>query len=199
MQTMKLLDFLLEQDALGIHPEKIEQEAWNKFGTKVAVLNIDSVGFSRTTKSHGIVHFLTRMAKARDCMSSVLGAMDTISFGYHADNCIAYFDTPQKAVDAVLALQSAVLKSGITLNDSEHYGLCAGIGYGELLYSQTLDGYFGDEMNLASRLGEDTAERDEILLTQNARNALTDGTDMRFEARSLEASGALVNYYALKR
>ena len=195
----KLLEFLIEQDSLGINAAATEQIAWDKFGAKVAVLNIDSVGFSRTTKSHGIVHFLTRMAKARDCMSSVLREMDTISFGYHADNCIAYFDVPQKAVAAAIALQSAVLKSGITLNENEQYGLCAGIGFGDLLFSETLDGYFGDEMNLASRLGEDTAERDEILLTQNARNALEDDSEWRFEARSLEASGVAVSYYALSK
>ena len=61
---MKLLDFLLEQDGLGADAEKIERAAWDTFGAKVAVLNIDSVGFSRTTKSHGIVHFLTRMASS---------------------------------------------------------------------------------------------------------------------------------------
>ena len=54
-------------------------------------------------------------------------------------------------------------------------------------------------MNLASRLGEDTAERDEILLTQNARNALEDDSEWRFEARSLEASGVAVSYYALSK
>ena len=194
---MKLLDFLLEQDSLGINSDAIEKESWRRFGSKVAVLNIDSVGFSRTTKSHGIVHFLTRMAKARDCMSTVLKEMDPISFGYHADNCIAYFDAPQKAVEAAIELQKAVSKSGITLNETEQYGLCAGIGYGDLLYSETLDGYFGDEMNLASRLGEDIAERDEILLTANAFEELDQKESWSFEMRFLEASGVRMSYYAL--
>ncbi len=194
---MKLLDFLLEQDVMGADAEKIERAAWDTFGAKVAVLNIDSVGFSRTTKSHGIVHFLTRMAKARACMTSVLNEMDAISFGYHADNCIAYFDAPQKAVEAAIELKSAVSKSGITLNETEQYGLCAGIGFGDLLYSETLDGYFGDEMNLASRLGEDTAERDEILLTEAAYHGLEATDEWRVEQRTLSASGVDVTYYAL--
>ena len=194
---MKLLDFLLEQDSLGTDVATIEEAAWQRFGAKVAVLNIDSVGFSRTTKSHGIVHFLTRMAQARERMSAVLNQVETISFGYHADNCIAYFKTPQQAVTAALALREAIAVSGLTLNDNEQYGLCAGIGFGELLYSQTLDGYFGDEMNLASRLGEDTAERDEILLTPCAYQELTTDPAWRFETRALEASGVHLTYYAL--
>ena len=194
---MKLLDFLLEQHAHGGEPAAIERAAWAHFGARVAVLNIDSVGFSRTTKSHGIVHFLTQMAKARQCMSAVLEQTEQISFGYHADNCIAYFLNPQQALTAALALQRAVAASGITLNDSEQYGLCAGIGYGELLYSQTLDGYFGDEMNLASRLGEDVAERDEILLTEAAFQALEQADAWQVESRNLSASGVDMTYYAL--
>ena len=130
----KLLEFLIEQDSLGIDAATTEQIAWDKFGAKVAVLNIDSVGFSRTTKSHGIVHFLTRMAKARDCMSSVLREMDTISFGYHADNCIAYFDVPQKAVAAAIALQSAVLKVGSHLTRTNNMG-CVQVSVSETCFS----------------------------------------------------------------
>ena len=197
--SLKLLDFLLEQDQGGVDADTIRSAAWEKFGAKVAVLNIDSVGFSRTTKSHGIVHFLTRMAKARQCMSGILQGADAIRFGYHADNCIAYFATPQLAVNAAIALQQGILDSGLTLNDTEKYGLCAGIGFGDLLYSETLDGYFGDEMNLASRLGEDVAERDEILLTQNAYEALEIDSAWSFDARTLDASGVQMSYYALQR
>lgn len=196
---MKLLDFLLKQERDGVSADTIRSAAWEKFGTKVAVLNIDSVGFSRTTKSHGIVHFLTRMAKARQCMSAILQEAKAIRFGYHADNCIAYFATPRLAVNAAIALQQGILDSGLTLNDTEKYGLCAGIGFGDLLYSETLDGYFGDEMNLASRLGEDVAERDEILLTQGAYDALETDPSWAFDTRALDASGVHMSYYALLR
>ena len=195
---MKLLDFLLEQDRGGVDADTIRSAAWEKFGAKVAVLNIDSVGFSRTTKSHGIVHFLTRMAKARQCMSAILHQAEAIRFGYHADNCIAYFATPRLAVNAAIALQQGISDSGLTLNDTEKYGLCAGIGFGDLLYSETLDGYFGDEMNLASRLGEDVAERDEILLTQSAYDALETDSAWAFDTRALDASGVHMSYYALQ-
>ena len=43
------------------------------------------------------------------------------------------------------------------LSDSERMRVSIGIGYGDLLYSETLEGYFGEEMNYASKLGEDLA------------------------------------------
>jgi class 3 adenylate cyclase len=42
----------------------------------------------------------------------------------------------------------------------------------------------GDEMNRASRLGEDIARGDEILLTENAAAALSGRRDMRLEPQS---------------
>ena len=132
-------------------------------------------------------------------MSTILQGADAIRFGYHADNCIAYFATPRLAVDAAIALQRGILDSGLTLNESEKYGLCAGIGFGDLLYSETLDSYFGDEMNLASRLGEDVAERDEILLTQSAYDALEINPIWAFDTRALDASGVQMSYYALQQ
>ena len=43
---------------------------------------------------------------------------------------------------------------------------------GTLIYSSALEGYFGDEMNLASKLGEDLVRGKETLLTAPAYNEL---------------------------
>ena len=37
---------------------------------------VDSVGFSRTTRAHGIVHFLSKMAAAREIMTLVLESLE---------------------------------------------------------------------------------------------------------------------------
>ena len=41
-----------------------------------------------------------------------------------------------------------------------------GIGFGTLLSAGAEDGFFGDEMNIASKLGEDLASRDDIFLVR---------------------------------
>lgn len=48
--------------------------------------------------------------------------------------------------------------------------LCVGIGYGRVLRIGDLD-VFGAEVNAASKLGEDIAKANEVLVTQAARAA----------------------------
>lgn len=42
----------------------------------------------------------------------------------------------------------------------------------------------GDEMNRASKLGEDVARGGETLLTESARDAVADRDDLRFERQT---------------
>ena len=58
---------------------------------------------------------------------------------------------------------------------SEIY-IAIGVGYGRILLVGDDDAY-GDEMNVACKLGEDLAEQGEILLTAAAHEALGDSTD----------------------
>ena len=62
-----------------------------------------------------------------------------------------------------------------------------GVGFGPVLVVDD-DTVYGDEMNLACKLGEDLAERGEVLLTPRAREALGDAT-WRFVARQFSISG----------
>lgn len=194
---MKLLEFLAVCEQSSIPMAEREKEAWEKYGSEIAIMVVDSVGFSRTTKSHGIVHFLSKMAAAREAMRGVLEGSGAKSYSYHADNCIAYFSSPDKALDTALALQQAILTSGIALNEEELYGLSIGIGYGQVLYAESMEGYFGDEMNLASKLGEDIGGRDDILLTQAAYASLEEDAYSFQELRE-SVSGVDLKYYSVE-
>ena len=59
------------------------------------------------------------------------------------------------------------------LTAGEPYRVCIGIGYGELLHAGE-EGYYGDQMNLASKLGEDIAEGAETLVTNETAIAADD-------------------------
>jgi adenylate cyclase len=50
----------------GIDPVSKHAEIWERYGETVAVLILDSSGFSRVTESHGIIHFLSRLMLLRD-------------------------------------------------------------------------------------------------------------------------------------
>ena len=87
----------------------------------------------------------------------------------HADNCIAYFATPRLAVGN-RAMSFA--KHFLMLNDTAP--LNAGIGFGDLLYSEISLMPLAKVEAIASLTwrGRYGHERDEILLTQSAYDAL---------------------------
>ena len=64
-----------------------------------------------------------------------------------------------------------------------------------MLCSGGWDGYYGYEMNRAAKLGEGTGKRDDILLTQDAKRALT--STYEFISHELSVSGLQISYYKL--
>jgi len=192
---VNLLAYLKNARLNSIPIEEIDRELKEIFGAIISPLVIDSVGFSRTTAQMGITHFVCQMAKARDIVETVLDATDVISFSFAADNCFAYFEHPDSSLQAALLIRKAVQGAKIPLLNDEIYGLSMGIGYGEMLFSGGSDGYYGDEMNLAAKLGEDTGERDDILLTENAKQALTNTHE--FIPQLVTVSGLTIPYYKL--
>lgn len=181
--------------AEDVDPVSQNDRLWERYGETVAVLVLDSSGFSRTSQSHGIIHFLSRLVVLRDICEQELHRHGSKRFHFEADNTFAAFASAAEAITAALALQRAVHRSGLMLTDSERFRVSMGIGYGRLLYSETLEGYFGDEMNAASRLGEDIARGDEVLITRAARDAATPALLEGFEPRSVEAAGVTIPFY----
>ena len=135
------------------------------------------------------------MAKAQEIIEAVLNETDVIDFSFKADNCCAHFKHPDSALRAAMLIRKAVQEAEIPLVNDEIYGLSMGIGYGEMLFSGCSDGYYGDEMNLAAKLGEDTGKRDDILLTEDAKRALT--STHEFISHVVSVSGLQIPYYKL--
>ncbi|MCB1692355.1 MAG: adenylate/guanylate cyclase domain-containing protein [Pseudomonadales bacterium] len=159
---------------------------------------LDSVGFSRVAEAHGILHFLSRLVAMRDVVRPVLRQHGALSTKFEADNAFAVFDAPDEAIAASLAIHRAVDAHSLMLTESEPFRVCIGVGYGQMLYSETLEGYFGEEMNLASKLGEDTADGGETLVTDNAyRNASQDMVSA-FEPREITVSRVDVRYWCAR-
>ncbi|MBN7798438.1 adenylate/guanylate cyclase domain-containing protein [Parahaliea mediterranea] len=181
--------------AAEVDPVSRQDHIWQRYGETVAVMVLDSSGFSRTSKSHGIVHFLSRLMQLRHLSRPVLEAHDCKRIHFEADNAFAVFRSATDAVAAALALRETVFDSGLMLTDNERFRISMGVGYGRLLYSETLEGYFGDEMNYASKLGEDIACGDEILLTRAAFDAAEPSLVGAFVADSIETSGVRLEFY----
>jgi len=171
-----------------------EEDVYEKFGKELAVVCIDSTGFSRTVKKKGVVYYLSLIARMRKLVVEAVIKNGAVSFRRHADNIFAEFETVDEAFIAVVEANRAVRGAGLMLYDEERFKICSGIGYGQVLFSEA-EGPYGDEMNLASKLGEDTAEGEEILLTENAFKRVSGEIKGDFKEMKITISGLNENYY----
>jgi len=194
-QNMNLFQSMAALLEKGIDPTSCEQQLWSRYGETVATLVLDTTGFSRTTQSHGIVHFLSRLMQLRTLCQPVFERHNAKRFHFEADNGFAFFDHIDDAIKSARAVHEAIYAAGLMLTEDERFRVCIGLGYGKMLFSETLECYFSNEMNLASKLGEDIADGDEILITQNAY----EHTDKRllegFTERKTCISGLDLCYY----
>lgn len=131
------------------------------YGREAAVLVADMAGFTRLTAGEGIVAALLAIRRfqivARDCVETRGGQL----VKFDADNAFAVFATLAAGQLAAEAIAHAVPAS-------------VGIGFGRVL---VIDGdLFGEEVNFASKLGEDIATAGEILFTAAAAARATSST-----------------------
>ncbi|MGE5658598.1 MAG: adenylate/guanylate cyclase domain-containing protein [Actinomycetota bacterium] len=166
--TRSYLEQLLQER--NEHPEKIaeiEAEINATFRQTHAIVVIDMSGFSRTTIRHGIIHFLAMIHRMRTIVKPVVSEYHGTVVKEDADNIFAVFPTAKNAVEAAREVLKQADAANTMLPEQMDIYLCIGIGYGEVLMLEGED-MFGSEFNLAAKLGEDLAERGEILLTESA-------------------------------
>jgi class 3 adenylate cyclase len=165
---------LRERNQTPDRVEEIDREIMERFERKVSMLILDMCGFSRITASHGIIFYLAMIQQMESAACPAVEQNNGVVIKQEADNLFASFPTPQDALEASLdILRSFEAMNAVVPDERDIYG-SIGIGFGDTLVIDD-DDLFGDEMNRASRLGEDLAGRQEILLTPNAYEALPEG------------------------
>ncbi len=162
------------------------------FRDELAILISDLSGFTRIFLQDGpeiILPLIQWMRdKARACFEETNGRF----LKSEADNLFVVFDTPAQAVVCAHALNKA-LEEKPPIGD-EIISICIGIGFGEVIWWGNEDIY-GVEVNLASKLGEDTAGPREILLTEAAANELPEAN---LEGPlTIEAGAQTIPYFRL--
>ena len=175
--------------------KSLEADLWAEHGHRLAALVIDSTGFSKTTNQMGIAHALAVIGRARRIMSPVFESHSPRLQKFSADNAYAFFDSADTALACARTVVSVIRTAALPLVETKIYDVCVGMGYGDMLYSNPQDGFYGAEMNLASKLGEDTAEGGDILLTASALAALSDTHRAEFRGEEVTVSGLSLLYY----
>jgi class 3 adenylate cyclase len=158
------------------HPDQRDAalaEIHERFQRRLAVMVIDTCSFSKTVQDRGVVYFLALLERLGRMALPVMPQYGARMLRREAYNFFAVFQDVQNAVTcaATLCRDLEVANRPLPLPDEMHISI--GIGYGDMLVIGTHD-VFGDEMNLACKLGEDQATEEEVLLTERAHEALED-------------------------
>ena len=189
------LDALL--DEIIHHPERrIELEAQIEaaYTREAAVFVLDMSGFSRTTQAHGVVSFLLMIHQMRLLAVPTIEACSGSVVKAEADNLYCLFPAVDDAVKAAREIIARLSTVNVLLPSGRRLYASIGIGFGDILVLGAED-LFGDEVNLASKLGEDVAGQGEVLLTEAARARL-DAAVSTTEAR-VSISGLTLVYHKL--
>ncbi len=147
--------------------EAIREGIVSKFGVEGTVFISDMASFSSTSRKRGVCHFLKLIHRARRVIAPIVAANNGKLLKCEADNCYAFFETPDEAIQASFDINAALFKSNHAFELDEHIFLSVGIDYGRVLLIGDLD-FFGDPVNTASKLGEDLAIHAETLVTKRA-------------------------------
>ena len=170
--------------------QEIDREILADFQRRLAVLVLDMCHFTSATSRHGILHYLAMIeemeAAARPAIEGNGGAV----VKREADNLFAAFLQPADAVAAALDVFRAFEAVNRVVPDERDLYGCIGIGFGDVILVGRSD-FFGHEVNLACKLGEDLAQKGEILLTRAARDALPRGAYRTVPRRYRLGEGAL--------
>lgn len=189
---------IAERLKAGADKAAIDARIWDLFGETWAVMFTDLSGFSRGVASFGIVHFLQIIYESERLLVPCIDCHDGILLKTEGDSLLVIFRKAAKAVECALDMQRILAGYNAGRSEDEKVLLCVGLGYGEVLRIGDRDVY-GSEVNAASKLGEDTAQAGDILVTDSLQRALESGGGYRFERLDTVPPGARAAYRLLYR
>ena len=129
----------------------------------------DLSGFSRGTEKFGIVHFMQIIFESERLVLPIIDDFDGLLVKSEGDSLLVLFKHPEKAILCCKKIHEVLYEYNKTKSEEEQILFCVGLGYGDILNIGYAD-VFGAEVNAASKLGEDTANAWEILVTENVKN-----------------------------
>ncbi|RMG06008.1 MAG: adenylate/guanylate cyclase domain-containing protein [Cyanobacteria bacterium J055] len=160
----------------GADKAAIDARIWDLFGETWAVMFTDLSGFSRSVKKFGIIHFLQIIYESQRIFIPCIDNHDGILVKIEGDSMLVIFRQPTKAVACAIEMQRTAKVYNQDKPENEQILLGVGIGYGRILNLGDFD-VFGAEVNAASKLGEDTADSWEILVTPSVADRISEMSD----------------------
>lgn len=191
--------FHFMEDWIGTQGEEgLDAALWAGFGRVGTVLVVDMAGFTLRSKSLGITHYLALIRRMRLVADRLLPRHEGELVRFEADNLFATFEEPTPALAFTVALLDAVNTDNAPRDEADQVHLCAGLDHGAFLADRS--DFFGDPVNMASKLGEDLARPNEVLVTQAIVERVSAEWASAFEEIGThEFAGSLEPTYRLRR
>jgi adenylate cyclase len=186
--SSRLWSLIEERTHAGADTQTIDRRIWDLFGEEWAIMFTDLSGFSRQVAQFGIIHFLQIIFEKKRLLFPVIEKHDGVLVKVEADSFLLLFRNPAAAIACALEMQRVCKSYSARRPPEEQVILCVGVGFGKLLRVGNED-VFGHEVNLASKLGEDTAKGHEILVTRAAQKAAGDMPGVQLETYDVEFAG----------
>jgi class 3 adenylate cyclase len=190
---VRLWQLVEERTQPGADVKRIDQRIWDLFGEDWAIMFTDLSGFSRQVAAFGIIHFLQIIHEQNRILLPMVAQHDGILIKTEADSYLVIFKRGAAALECAIAMQHACQAYSRKRKPEEKVLLCVGIGFGRILRIADVD-VFGKEVNAASKLGEDTAKADEILVTEAQRDAAGEIAGVSYDAIDQPVPGSDRNY-----
>ena len=131
--------------------------------TELTVVSCDSSGFSKKTHEYGIIEFMDNMVKCHDALEKIVARHNGITLSDKADNMMLIFPEPVKAAACAIDMHRWLKKRNRRMPEHKKYSICVGIHHGPLL--RFANDAYGPAVNVAFKLGEDVASKDELLVS----------------------------------
>ena len=198
-QAKQFRDLLLSysQESNSESRQIIEENLWKQYGTEQVVFVLDMSGFSRLTRKHGIVHYLSMVRRMQLIAEPIIETYEGMVIKFEADNCFAIFEDTLPAINAAIALQLAFNASNLLTSDDLDVHISCGIDYGKILILENED-FFGDPVNKACKLGEDVAASGEILVTREAMQRVPPDAKIKSREANISISGISIPAYSIE-
>ncbi len=160
-----------------------EAEFVRKYRARKAIFVLDMTGFTAAAQRWGDLASLLRIYDVQKVCTPIFRQHRASLIHAFADDLTAIFDSAAAALEVAFEVHHRIdLFNRSSLAGAHPAQCCIGIGYGDI-FAIGPNKAMGDEMNMASKLGEDTARGGETLITGNAYEALKHRADCRFETR----------------
>lgn len=190
----KLLDERIERPE---HAADFDRRIWEQCGADRGILVLDLSGFTRLTRKHGILHFLAVYRRAARLVGPLVLSHGGRLVKGEADNVIASFPAATNALECACAMIAAAAGANQTLAEDDQIRLCIAVGFGKIL--ELTDDFFGDQVNITFKLGEDVARAGEVLISDEGLTRLKEeGAAPDVDERHIEVGGVAIRYFCLR-